>query len=306
MPQKPPQWPVAAAMVAPQYQPLWRGLVGHWIMWEGSGLIARDISGRGSHLTFTSGPVWSASQLGTAITFDGTNDHLLVADSPHLKNFAALTIAAWINPSASGGSSASRIAHKSRTATADDYALNYISTDKLQLRINTDGGQTLLNGLTTITPNTGWYHALGTWDGSEMSVFLNGVSDATPVARTGTLTDNNQPFAIGAHEGTQTNRAFNGKIVDVRIWDRVLTPAEIRSLYQDPFGSVRPVLRVAGRAPTPPIFTFVEDLGQVGIPWAVDAKDPGWEDELANVSDAELLDSIDVAHVTSTYIVGPS
>ena len=240
MPDKPMKWPVQPSLT--HGRSLYTGLVGLWPMWEGGGVgegSIKDLTPNRNNGEQLGGPLWVADD-GLVLSFDGVDDRVVIADDPALKDFTALSLAAWINPTASGGASASRIAHKSRTATADDYALNYISTDKLQLRINTDGGQTLLNGLTTITPNTGWYHALGTWDGSEMSVFLNGVSDATPVARTGTLTDNNQLFAIGAHEGTQTDRAFAGKIGIVTIWNRVLTAGEIAFLGAFPYAMIDP------------------------------------------------------------------
>ena len=99
---------------------------------------------------------------------------------------------------------------------------------------------------------------------------------------------------------------FDGDISLVVTWRRSLSRHEARLFSLDPFGMLRPVLRVAGRPWTPPIQTLEEVLEQIGIPWAIDAKDPGWEDELANTSDAELLNSVDVKGATSTYIVGPS
>ena len=233
------RWPVQPALT--RGRKLYGGLAGMWPLWSGGAgeESIKDLTPNGNDGEPLGGPLWVADE-GLVLSFDGTDDRVSVPDDPALKNFAALTLAAWINPTASGGTGASRIAHKDQGGTTDDYALNYISTNKLQLRINTDGGQTLLAGLTTITPNTGWYHVLGTWDGTEMSVFLNGVPDATPVARTGTLDNSDLPFGIGAHLTTQTDRAFTCKIGIVTLWNRVLTDGEIALRGAFPYALLEP------------------------------------------------------------------
>ncbi len=53
------------------------------------------------------------------------------------------------------------------------------------------------------------------------------------------------------------------------------------------------------------LFLPAAAVPQVGIPFGVDSKDTGWEDELTNTSDAELVNSVDVSDVESTWIRGP-
>lgn len=76
-----------------------------------------------------------------------------------------------------------------------------------------------------------WNHIVGTWDGSQMRLFINGVETAdSPTAKTGTLDESGQDLTIGGMAGTTTRR-FRGRIDDARIYDRALNSSEILSLY---------------------------------------------------------------------------
>lgn len=59
------------------------GLVGHWALDETTGLTAADSSGHAHHgaLTNMSAPVWVPGQNGGALSLDGVDDMVVVADS---------------------------------------------------------------------------------------------------------------------------------------------------------------------------------------------------------------------------------
>ncbi|HEX7905397.1 MAG TPA: LamG domain-containing protein [Chitinophagaceae bacterium] len=70
-----------------------------------------------------------------------------------------------------------------------------------------------------------WTHIAGTFDGTTMKLFVNGVLVGSK-ALTFTLTDNGENFRIG--EGSKfTGRTFKGRIKDVRVWSRALTDVEV-------------------------------------------------------------------------------
>jgi hypothetical protein len=88
---------------------------------------------------------------------------------------------------------------------------------------------TLLNGATTLSPNI-WYLATGTYDGSSIKVYVNGVLEATAPA-TLSMTDNGLGVRLGARQWQyNTPLTFNGLIDDVRIYNRALSQAEIQAL----------------------------------------------------------------------------
>ena len=59
-------------------------------------------------------------------------------------------------------------------------------TGKIRFTLNT-GTSAQINGNTALSANI-WYHITCVWDGANLYVYLNGVSNATPVAKkTGTM-----------------------------------------------------------------------------------------------------------------------
>lgn len=76
---------------------------------------------------------------------------------------------------------------------------------------------------------TGWSHLVGMRTGTQMMLFTNGVLASTldcPVAPASVL-----PFEIGRRN--YTSYEFTGQIDDVLIFDRALTPTEIKLLYDE-------------------------------------------------------------------------
>ena len=80
------------------------GLAAAYALSEPSGATIGDSSGNGNTGTL-SGPVRTAAgKYGAALTFDGTNDWVTVADHPSLDLAAALTLSAWVRPTQTSGS----------------------------------------------------------------------------------------------------------------------------------------------------------------------------------------------------------
>ena len=80
--------------------------------------------------------------------------------------------------------------------------------------------------------NTGeWTHAAVTYKESadEVKIYIDGqLSESTTSHTIDMCTTNTEVIQIGGHSGT--TRWFDGRIDDVRIYDRVLTTAEISNL----------------------------------------------------------------------------
>ena len=86
------------------------------------------------------------------------------------------------------------------------------------------GGQKKLWANTGLLANT-WYHITAVYNAATgMSIYINGMLDANNT-QTGNFSSNDN-FLIGSN--TNGNRAFDGKIDEVRIWSDVRTEAEIR------------------------------------------------------------------------------
>ena len=81
-------------------------------------------------------------------------------------------------------------------------------------------------GTTTITQGT-WYHIAGTYDGTTLSVYVNGVLENT-VALSANMPDVDNNFTIGGGL-TSNTEYFSGDITGIRIWNVARTETQINT-----------------------------------------------------------------------------
>ena len=108
------------------------------------------------------------------------------------------------------------------------------SNDNLQaiFRI-TNGTYATITGGTTLSHST-WYHACVTWDGDNINLYLNGVSDATQVAATTFYYGSTIPHpSIGSfrYSAYATNNGWKGKLSQATVFDYALSQSQITYLY---------------------------------------------------------------------------
>ena len=150
----------ATTPVAPPTPP---GLVGAWAFNEGAGTTTADASGRGNQGTLT-GATWTTlGRYGNALSFNGSNSVVRVADSASLDLTTAMTLSAWIRPTAS--QSGWRTILQRQT---DSYFLNASNSDG---PLRPSGGGTFGTNTTyvsgpTASPVNAWTHVALTYDGA--------------------------------------------------------------------------------------------------------------------------------------------
>jgi len=209
------------------------GLVGYWNFDEGSGTTAYDSSGLGSNGTLTcipscgTPPAWSSGKIGGALSFSGTENAggpgAAVAIPSNIPALSTISWSAWFNNSAA---STDFILENSTThANAIRFAPGPLFDN-----VSLPGGTFTNTG--NATPSTGsWNFVVGEFDGSNLSIYLNGVLDNTVSTSSQSMTwAGNSIINIGVGF-TGTVWPFNGLIDDVRIYNRALSPAEIFALY---------------------------------------------------------------------------
>jgi hypothetical protein len=196
------------------------GLVAAYGFEEGAGTTVGDASGSGNTGTI-SGATWTAGHSGTALSFDGINDWVTIADAASLDLTTGMTLEAWVNPA---NINTWRTVVLKETLGGLAYAL-YSSNDfglpAGFVRIGQDVGAT---NLTSIPLNT-WTHLAVTYDGTTLRLFVNGVQGAATVAG-GSIAQSAEVLRIGGN--AVWNEFFNGRIDDVRIYRRALSAAEIQ------------------------------------------------------------------------------
>jgi hypothetical protein len=184
--------------------------------WPGDGNTF-DIVG-GDMGTWNGTSAYTAGEVGQAFSFNGSS-WVQAASTPSLSPTAAITIDAWIQPQATASN---RIVDKITAGGADGYLLDLLSN---HLRLIVDGKS--VSGSTTLSSGV-TYHVAGTFDGSTLNVYVNGVNDGSLVATT-TIPTNSLPLRIGADQ-TGANR-FSGWIDEVEIFNRALSQSEIQAIF---------------------------------------------------------------------------
>lgn len=108
------------------------------------------------------------------------------------------------------------------------FLVSITNNEKPQFVINT-GSNGLALGSTTISVGP-WHNILGSYDGSNVKVFLDGSEDGS-VSKTGNLTDTTAPLVLGAGSGgAGSEQPLDGCLGHVAIWDIALTDGQIESL----------------------------------------------------------------------------
>jgi hypothetical protein len=214
--------PAPAPVLAPA-----PGLVAAFSFNAGAGGSVGDASGLGNAGAI-SGASWSpAGKFGGALSFDGVDDWVTVADSSSLDLTGAMTLEAWAKPSVT--KNWPTLIEKERSSNPA-YAL-YANGDPLygdrpNLQLWLDGQAREVRGDRTL-PRGVWTHVAATYDGSAMRVYVDGVEVGVDW-RTGLIATSTGPLRIGGNSSS-VNEFFSGLIDEVRIYNRALTAAEIKA-----------------------------------------------------------------------------
>ncbi|MBI4392800.1 MAG: LamG domain-containing protein [Euryarchaeota archaeon] len=180
-------------------------------------------------------------RFGGAFNFNGVNSFLSRPNPPSLNGLNQVTVMAWVEPTftktaggAGSGIGISGIVNNvAAIGTTGGYAL--------RIGDNTSGVPEFLVyssapleyrlvGKTPLSAGVA-YHIAGTFDGSTMRLYVNGMLDGS---RSGTLSSTSASFEIG-RDLYSNNRVFPGVIDEVRVYNRALLAGEIVSLMNCPY-----------------------------------------------------------------------
>lgn len=205
------------------------GLVGYWSLNDGSGLIARDFSGNGkngivsSSYQGTTNPIWATGRIGGGLNFSATTSPVVISTTSFLGTGAGKTfsISFWFYATTlTIYDSIIRIG--GAVSTNDCIIIGLRSTTTYYIDTwATDYSVTANSALNT------WYHICLTADGTNFVFYHNGVNKNT-TARNPNFVDGPSWFGAG---NPAVIRHFGGSLDDVRIYNRVLTAAEVQQLY---------------------------------------------------------------------------
>jgi len=187
---------------------------------DGSSFASKDAYG---HIGSVTGALWRPN----GHYFDATDDRLDVANNSVLQPTES-TVMVWFKCTAN--SSAYRDLITSTTDSNGNNQAYHLRIDQttglLCGRSGNGTASAYLNGVGDLTSATEFSMAAMTLDSKNLSLFLNGEMTGTPVSRVaGVHTDTNS-IRIGNIYG-----AFGGRIGEIMVYNRALTPQEIQHNY---------------------------------------------------------------------------
>ena len=213
-------------------------LVGWWRFNEGSGDIANDSSGNGHHGTLLGNPEWVAGPdgFGGALAFDP--EKCIGVDCgvfDPTNGTGQFTIALWAYWDGTG--TFQHFITKSAGYGADTMMFQYELWGAHDSAQYTDRVGVTYQGAGSvefsIMPKNEWVHLTITFDGTNATLYVNGVDEVGP-----------KPFSIGPDVDAQveigynsnrpelSERTFHGYLDEVRIYDKALTADEIQVVMQ--------------------------------------------------------------------------
>ena len=200
-------------------------LIGHWSFDEGSGSTAYDSSGNSADGAIV-GAVWTAdSWSGTALYFDGVDDSVLMPDGAWNKA-APLTISYWYKRETTVTNNRFPIDHRCKSQPGIG---GWGAFQGFQV---IDSNGTVQTSYSEMTVNE-WMHKAVVISPTEMKVYVNGeLKSTTAIAGLPKLSGYLSVGAACHGSGIESNPLFRWKgwVDEVRIYDDVLTPDEVRAL----------------------------------------------------------------------------
>ena len=233
---------VSSSVPVVQSVPSPSGLVS-W--WSADG-YANDIVASNNG-TLRNGAGFTPGIVGLAFAFDGhgSNDVVRIPDAPDgsLDGTGDLTINAWINPTVIGGDKRTIVAKLPASGRNDVYGVFLESGGRLGYVTRVNGGEYREVYSDTTIPLNAWTHIAVTTKDETVRFYINGNPNgvrAFPYTRPAT----NGPLTIGSTVvDTSHIHTFHGGIDEVQLFNRALTPEDIRSIFRaEQAGQSKPIL----------------------------------------------------------------
>ncbi len=185
--------------------------------------------------TITGATIVSNCVIGSCLNFvGGTTNNVSVADSVTLDNIWSashnFTLEAWINPVFYAGYQGIINKRSSGYFSASPGGLFIDNVgNNLSLTIGTgNDAETATSANYTLSKFNTWIHVVGTSNGSQLRLYINGVA-GNPVSFTQNPPANNDILTIGAW--SLNSRPFSGKIDNARLYNSAIPTSQIKENY---------------------------------------------------------------------------
>lgn len=190
--------------------------------YPGSGTTWTDLSSSAASYTSSSLPTFSSTSP-KSFTFNGSSN-LFIASEVAALNSNTPTVEVWVKTNNTNQNGF----WFEKGQVNGQYSLFQEGTNIVWRTLAGGSSTSLTVSATTHLSTTAWKHVIGTYDGANKYIYVNGVQVAT-VAQTGTITVNANGSSIGVYGGSNGSRGYyyNGSLSEIRIYNRALSAAEV-------------------------------------------------------------------------------
>lgn len=185
---------------------------------SGSGQGGANLDGTSTATRTNSG------KLSRALDFDGTNDVVTITNNFGIDlndNLSNFTFSSWIYPDSDGEADSGTVFNKGSNTylRVDNQGTTDLDLECNLDRATTDTNVNVADALTTAT----WNHVACAWDGTTLSVFVNGQLRGSSTSGTGAISADANSLLIGG----DTANNFDGKIDEFKVYNAALNASQI-------------------------------------------------------------------------------
>ena len=208
------------------------GLIGRWLLQAGAlkGQKVFDLAGKNHAQAHGSPRLVKLGEDHQGLNFEGQVSSLRIADDHKDVGLPvkAISAEAWVRVDQAAPWGGIIGAFQDNGSYEKGWLLGYVGS-KFSLAVQGTGGasaMTYMKAASAFSPGQ-WYHVAGTYDGSEMKLYVDGKLAASGKTQSGPI---DYPpsafFEMAAYHDKDEYFRLNGGLNEVRVYDRVLSAAE--------------------------------------------------------------------------------
>jgi len=222
-------------------------LVGLWLFDEGSGTTVKDSSGNGNDGKINGNFKWDTGKFGGAIVSPGAGSIVVPVSASLNKVTKAMTIAAWFRIDADSDTGIRR----QNAYLLEDQSATEPVPDGFSFRIWTSKGISSGAYGKTKLEKKKWNHVAGTYDGTQIKLYINGVAEKELLTDAGAAFDGKWSGDIGTPTDQlqlkYADETLIGGVDEIMLFSRALSDSEVKELMVGavPTTAVSPYTKLA-------------------------------------------------------------
>jgi len=164
-----------------------------------------------------------------AAYFNGTSDHIQLANAISNDVFS---ISAWVNVTDDATTKAIF-----DTRDANDDGVSFIIADDEELQLQVNGSDSVMDSAVQLTAGV-WQHVVGTYDGTNLKLYIDGVLAKTTADGGGSETVSVTTAARIGKKAYTNAQWFNGYMANVGVWSAALTQPQVKSIMHKDYAAL--------------------------------------------------------------------